>query len=97
MLEIKEMKNHKFQLNGELNLSTLEEFYAFLVDHLKKKTKMTFDFSGLATIDTAAIQLLISFKKSLDKGVSLTIVNVNETIIKTMKLIGMKEYFLPKG
>jgi len=55
-----------YKFSGEIDIYDLEDFYQILTE-LFPKEKIILDFGDVRSMDTAALQLLISFKKSLPK------------------------------
>ncbi len=96
MLEVKSIGNNCYGLSGELTISELEDLYNNLLKVADLKKQLTFDLTEVTMIDSAAIQLLISFKCSLKDKAALTITKVSNEVEETLRLMGLYYYFIER-
>ena len=82
------------KLSGEIGVHHLDDLYECLKDRFVLEQDLTIDCQEVVQMDTAAIQVLIAFKKSLAKGHKLTIKNISPALEKVWEIIGVKQIFL---
>lgn len=93
MLNITDDEKGRVGFSGELNIHNLEKLRDKLNRYLKEGKDLVFDFKRVTIIDTAAIQLLISFKKSYDRANKRLTIGLNPTVQKTLKTMGVQKVF----
>lgn len=93
MLTITEDGKGTVSFSGELNIHSLERLRDKLNRYLKEGKDLIFDFKGVTIMDTAAIQLLISFKKSYDRANKRLTIELNPTVQKTLETMGARSVF----
>ncbi|HIC91426.1 MAG TPA: anti-sigma factor antagonist [Syntrophaceae bacterium] len=93
MLTITEDTKGTVSFSGELNIHNLEKLRDKLNRYLREGRDLFFDFKRVTIIDTAAIQLLISFKKSCDRVNKRLTIELSPTIQKTLETMGIRGVF----
>ena len=88
MFELNADFNSTVHISGELLIQDTEEFYSKMQELLSKETYTIFDLSGLEAIDVSALQVLLSYKKSLQEENKFSLCNVSENVARTIKLTG---------
>ncbi len=78
-------------LAGEITLQNIEGLHGELLAASKASGPVTLFCHQLAYLDTAAFQLLLSFKKSLANH-SLTFEAVPPAILESAKLLGLHSF-----
>lgn len=84
-------KDSTVRISGELLINDVEEFYGKMEDLLNKGKYVTFDLSGLEAVDISALQVLLSYKKSLPEESRFSISQASENVKKTLKLVGFAQ------
>ena len=78
-----------YKLEGKLSIHELDEFKAFLEESIKCAEEVTISLAKVRFIDTAALQLLIAFKR-LEPDVKLRISAVSAEVEDILSLCGLK-------
>lgn len=81
------------KLGDQLDLNHLEELYKNLKPYYAARD-LVLDFSEILDMDTAAIQLLIAFKKSFPASHSLTFKNISPGLENVWEMIGVRKILL---
>ena len=79
-----------YHLEGELSIHELDELKAFLEESLKDAQEVPISLAKVRFIDTAALQLLIAFKRRLEPEVKLRISAVSAEVEDILSLCGLK-------
>ena len=79
-----------YHLEGELSIHELDEFKAFLEGSVKDAEEVPVSLAKVRFIDTAALQLLIAFKRRLEPEVKLRISAVSAEVEDILSLCGLK-------
>jgi anti-anti-sigma factor len=84
---------HRFQ--GELTIHELEEVKVFLEESLQsvKNKEIAISFAEVGFIDTAVLQLLIAFKRSIEPDTKLKISALSAEVEDILSLSGLKTAF----
>ena len=80
-----------YKFSGEIDIYDLEDFYQILTE-LFPKEAIILDFGDVRSMDTAALQLLISFKKSLPKERKFKIAHFHPALEKMLTISGLSRY-----
>jgi len=86
------MSDEKITLEGVVNIAKADALHHEMEDVLTKKSPVVLDASGLQRIDTAVLQLLVSFIKSMSSaklGVNWS--GVTDELIAAAKLLGLDQ------
>ncbi|NVM21925.1 MAG: STAS domain-containing protein [Desulfobacterales bacterium] len=83
-------KHGTYCLRGELSIHELEDLRVFLEKTLKPGQEHTISLAGVRFIDTAALQLLIAFKKHLEPEGKLRISAISDELEHILSLSGFK-------
>lgn len=85
----------RYYLEGELSIHVLDQFKKFLVSALESGDKSLFvSLKNISFIDTACLQMLLVFKKSLEPGGVLRVTEVSDEVEKILSLSGLKAALL---
>ena len=79
-----------YHLEGELSIHELDELKAFLEDSVKDAQEIPISFARVIFIDTAALQLLIAFKRHIEPEIKLKISAVSAEVEDILSLCGLK-------
>jgi len=79
-----------YHLEGELSIHELDELKAFLEGSVKDAQEIPISFAKVRFIDTAALQLLIAFKRRLEPEVKLRISALSAEVEDILSLCGLK-------
>ena len=79
-----------YHLKGELSIHELDKLKAFLEESLKDAQEVPISLAKVKFIDTAALQLLIAFKRRLEPEVKLRISAVSAEVEDILYLCGLK-------
>lgn len=63
-MKISNIGNGIFKITGEISVFNINDFYEGIKNLTEKHNKIYLDLSGIYSIDTAGIQILLSFKKT---------------------------------
>ena len=92
-----EKKRNKIYVRGHCLADDADQVRQDLLDiegEIADNAKIELDLSGLEEIDSAGIQLLIAFVKSLKKRkVTATLVRVEPQPLSLLKLSGLTKFF----
>jgi len=78
-------------IQGELNVNTVIEHQAQLLDHLAEHHALSLDLSGVTVCDTAGLQLLLSARRTIEANHgSYQIAFASEAILKGAGEIGIE-------
>lgn len=87
------IKDNTYKFSGEIDIYDLDEFHGILTK-LSSKETILLDFRKVANMDTAALQLLISFKKSLPRKCKFKIVGFHPSLEKVLTISGLSRYLM---
>ncbi len=79
-----------YHLKGELSIHELDKLKAFLEESLKDTKEVPISLAKVRFIDTAALQLLIAFKRRLEPEVKLRIFDISAEVKDILSLCGLK-------
>ena len=79
-----------YHLEGKLSIHELDELKAFLEGSVKDAQKIPVSFAKVIFIDTAALQLLIAFKRRIEPEIKLKISAVSAEVEDILSLCGLK-------
>jgi len=83
-----------YSLKGELSINELDELRHFLEESRQDRQEIAISLAEVRFIDTAALQLLIAFKKGLAPDVKLWISAVSAEVDDILSLCGLKSALL---
>lgn len=83
-------KHGIYQLQGEVSIHELEEFKAFLEESVKGGQHIAISLTGVRFIDTAALQLIVAYKRRLEPEIKLRISAVSAEVEEILSLCGLK-------
>lgn len=83
-----------YHLHGELSIHELEDLRGFLEQSLEDEQETAISLAKVRFIDTAALQLLIAFKKHSQPEAKLRISDVSSEVEKILSLCGLKTALL---
>ena len=83
-------ENNIYHFDGEISIHDLEAFKDFLEESHKDCLELILNFDKVKFIDTAAIQLLVVFKKWLEPGVKLRLSSLSGEVENILALCGLK-------
>ena len=78
-------------LQGRLDTTTSPELETELKSSLTGVTDLTFDFAELKYISSAGLRVLLSTQKIMNRQGSMTITNVNETVMEVFEVTGFSD------
>lgn len=78
-------------LEGRLDTTTSPELETELKSSLTGVTDLTFDFAELKYISSAGLRVLLSTQKIMNRQGSMTITNVNETVMEVFEVTGFSD------
>jgi anti-anti-sigma factor len=89
-------KEGTYQLQGEISIHELSAFKGFLEESVKKgeEQEIAISLGEVRFIDTAALQLLISFKMWLAPEMKLRISALSAEVEEILSLCGLKAALL---
>jgi stage II sporulation protein AA (anti-sigma F factor antagonist) len=89
-------KHGTYHLQGELTIHELDELRNFMEKSLQDNPdrEIVLSFAEVGFIDTAALQLLISFKRSLEPNSKLRISDLSAEVEDILSLSGLKAALL---
>ncbi len=80
-----------YALEGRLDTNTSPELEEALKNDFEGLTQLTFDFEKLDYISSAGLRVLLSAQKAMNGKGSMTIKNVNETIMEIFEVTGFSD------
>lgn len=83
-----------YNLRGELSIHELDDLKGLLDKSLKGGQEIVISFAKVRFIDTAALQLLIAFKKRLEPEAKFRISAVSSEVEKILSLCGLETALL---
>ena len=89
MFELTTSKDSTVHITGELLIHDVEEFYNITQELLNNNSPATFDLSGLTNIDVSALQVFLSYKRSLQEESKFAICAASDEVKKIIKLTGL--------
>ena len=84
-------KNLAVAIEGRLDTITAPELEAELKASLDGVEKLTLDFSALEYISSAGLRVLLSTQKRMNTQGSMTLKNVNDTIMEIFEVTGFND------
>ena len=78
-------------LEGRLDTVTAPELEKTMHELLPGLKELTLDFSKLDYISSAGLRVLLSAQKAMNKQGSMTVTNVNETIMEIFEVTGFTD------
>ena len=94
MLTVKKMiENGKtvLALEGRLDTVTAPELESTVKEILPGLTELTLDFEKLEYISSAGLRVLLSTQKAMNGQGSMTVINVNETVMEIFDVTGFSD------
>ena len=79
-----------YHLRGELSIHELDDLKGFLEESLKGGQEIAISLAKVRFIDTAALQLLIAFRKRFEPEAKFRISAVSSEVEKILSLCGLK-------
>ncbi|MFH1148192.1 MAG: STAS domain-containing protein [Pseudomonadota bacterium] len=89
-----ERKEDVLKLSGDVDIHHLEAFHNALKERYPLERDLVLDCTDLVQMDTAGIQLLLAFKKSLPPGRRLTVRNLSSYLEEALDMMGVKQVLL---
>jgi len=89
MFSVNKIKNGLYSFSGPLTIHQIEDLKNVLEQFLKEKN-ITLILEEVTEIDTAAIQLLVSFKKTYEKTNDRLSVRANESVQEALNILGLQ-------
>ncbi len=89
MFSVNKVKNGTYSLSGPLTIHQIEDLKKVLEQFLKEKN-LVLILGEVTEIDTAAIQLLASFKKTYEKTNDRLSVQTNEFVQDALNILGFR-------
>ena len=86
-----ENKTGKIVLEGRLDTVSAPELEQVFKELLPGLTELTLDFEKLDYISSAGLRVLLSAQKVMNKQGSMTVTNVNETILEIFNVTGFSD------
>jgi anti-anti-sigma factor len=83
-----------YHLHGELSIHELDDLRGFLEQSLEEEQETAISLAKVTFIDTAALQLLIAFKKQFQPKAKLRISDISSEVEKILSLCGLKPALL---
>ena len=83
-----------YHLHGELSIHELDDLRGFLEQSLEEEQETAISLAKVRFIDTAALQLLIAFKKQFQPHAKLRISDISSEVEKILSLCGLKTALL---
>ena len=87
---VKQDEQGIYHFEGELSIHALDHLKDFLDKSLKGGQEIAISLAKVRFIDTAALQLLIAFKKRFEPEVKLKISEVSSEVENILSLCGLK-------
>lgn len=81
----------KLVLEGRLDTVSAPELEQVIKETLPGLTELTLDFEKLDYISSAGLRVLLSAQKVMNKQSSMTVTNVNETILEIFEVTGFTD------
>ena len=78
-------------LEGRLDTTTSPQLESELRGALDGVTELDFDLAGLDYISSAGLRVLLSAQKQMNKQGSMTLRNVNDTILEIFEVTGFTD------
>ena len=95
MLNIKKTIENEIatiQVEGRLDAVTASDLEAVLMESIPGATALTLDLAGLEYISSAGLRVLLSAHKTMsDQDKKMTVINVNDAIMKIFDITGFSE------
>jgi len=76
------------KLEGRLDTTTAPHLETELKREINGRTNLVFDFAKLDYLSSAGLRVLLSAQKVMNKQGTMTIQNVNETIMEIFEITG---------
>ena len=86
-----ENETGKLVLEGRLDTVSAPELEQVIKETLPGLTELTLDFEKLDYISSAGLRVLLSAQKVMNKQGSMTVTNVNETILEIFEVTGFTD------
>ncbi|MCK4728979.1 MAG: STAS domain-containing protein [Desulfobacterales bacterium] len=83
-----------YHLQGELSIHELDKLRVFLEESLKDGHEIAISLAKVRFIDTAALQLLIVFKRRFEPEVKLRVSGVSAEVEDILSISGLKTALL---
>ena len=88
------VEGQEVKFAGDLTIHILEGLMKKLDEIIDKAKKdITINFKKVTSIDCASLQLLLAFKKSIEKKVSVKIINIHPNVARVFKISGLEREF----
>ena len=81
----------KIAVGGRLDTTTAPQLEAELKRSINGIAELDFDFAGLEYLSSAGLRVLLAAQKVMNMQGTMTIHNVNETIMEVFEITGFSE------
>ena len=81
----------QFSLSGRLDTTTAPELEKEIGASLDGLTSLTLDMADLSYVSSAGLRVLLSAQKAMAKQGSMTVCNVNETVMEIFEVTGFSD------
>ncbi len=89
------VEGNRLALEGDLQVVFLERLHQALAQAFGQSEPVQIDLSGITSVDTAGLQLLLAFARSRPEAESTRFADPPEFFQKALKLAGMDGHFAP--
>lgn len=89
------LEGNRLALEGDVQVVFLERLHQALTQAFGQTDPLQIDLSGITSVDTAGLQLLLAFARSRQEAVSTRFTDPPEFFHKALKLAGMAGHFAP--
>lgn len=89
------LEGNRLALEGDLQVVFLERLHQALTQAFGQSEPLQIDLSGITSVDTAGLQLLLAFARSRHEAESTRFTEPPDFFKKALSLAGMNEHFAP--
>ena len=88
--DVRQEKDGSYHVHGDLTIHELEELRGFLESILKDRQEVSLSLAAVSFVDTAALQLLIAYRKRFAPETRLRVSDVSPEVEYVLSLSGLK-------
>ena len=94
MFSIDQDGDGTFRFSGELSINEINVLKEFLDTYLAPNNNICLNMASLVSADTASLQLLIAFKKSLQPGTKWSVSELSPELNEYLSTCGLKKHLV---
>ncbi len=85
-------ENALLKLTGRIDNTTASEFEKATMEAVSAANYLTFDFSGVEYVSSAALRVILMAQKAMSRKGGMKLVNVSEIVMDVFEITGFADF-----